>query len=304
MNRDIFDKDIKEIFGENLNLRKAVLVVFAILTIFIFSYSVLYPKFKSVANTREAIENEKKKLGIYQEEVSSIPILEERLRDATIEVNKKSEKLDYNMEDGLFIVGLDKKMEEQNISLVNFEIGNSESYEKFYAIPITLKVRGDYRHIRELMYYLEEQKNITQVLDYSMNTYIEELNENKDESINNNVFTIQVPSKSTAYYTQNSAIYHLYKDCSSLSTSEPIIEGVVGELTKNPCLECLKKYNLDKNQLPGQVQEIQKPKAKGIIEAEFKFIIYTKENPTKILDIENPASWKKGKYNPFTSSKK
>ncbi|GAA3645725.1 hypothetical protein [Asaccharospora irregularis] len=80
MNRDIFDKDIKEIFGENLNLRKSVLVVFAILTIFIFSYSVLYPKFKSVANTREAIENEKKKLGIYQEEVSSIPILEERLR--------------------------------------------------------------------------------------------------------------------------------------------------------------------------------------------------------------------------------
>ncbi len=45
-------------------------------------------------------------------------------------------------------------------------------------------------------------------------------------------------------------------------------------------------------------------KAEGVVDATFKFIMYTKENTTMILDTDNPSSWRPGKYNPFKSSAK
>ncbi len=51
-------------------------------------------------------------------------------------------------------------------------------------------------------------------------------------------------------------------------------------------------------------QKVVAPKAEGVVDATFKFIMYTKENTTMILDTDNPSSWRPGKYNPFKSSAK
>lgn len=51
-------------------------------------------------------------------------------------------------------------------------------------------------------------------------------------------------------------------------------------------------------------KEVVTPQAEGVVEATFKFIMYTKENTTMVLDTDNPSSWRPGKYNPFKSSAK
>lgn len=308
---NMMNKDLKDIFKGDLDPKSVLIAILVILVLGAYSYFALYPKFQSVMATKDAIKSEEQKLNSYQEKITMIPALEDKLNEATIELDKKSENLSHNMEDGMFLIGLNKKMAEYNVSLVKFKIDEPKHYENFYAVPTTLKVRGDYRKVRELMYYLEEQKNITQILDYTMENYVEEKEGEKGLGSNavNETVAVHLPATQVAYFNEKQTMHHLYKDCPIINKNEPIIETTVGETTKNPCFDCLKRYNAEKN---GGVQDTQPgigeqpdkqvKKATGIIDVQFKFIMYTKENPTKILDISDPASWKTGKFNPFTSS--
>jgi hypothetical protein len=72
------------------------------------------------------------------------------------------------MENGMFLIGLSNYMQSFNVTLDEYTVAEPIKYETFYAIPTTLKISGNYRYIREVMYYLEEQKNMTQILDYEM----------------------------------------------------------------------------------------------------------------------------------------
>lgn len=320
MNKDILNKDIKEIFNSDIDLKTVIIVIVSALLIGLYGYFGLYPKYRSAKNIKETLKVEEIKLNRYQEKISQIPSIEDKLHDVIEEHNKKSENLSYNMEDGMFLIGLDKKMKEQNVTLVNFDIEKPEHYEKFYAVPTTLKVRGDYRRVRELMYFLEEQKNVTQVLDYDMEVYIEE-KDNKENNNNSNTtnggqnqstIAVKIPSTAPIYFNEIATIDHMYRDCSLLNNNLPIIEGFAADSSRNPCYDCLVRYNGNVGNTGGNQNQIlppvqpstkpERPKSNGVIEAEFKFVMYTKENPSKILDIENPALWKTGKFNLFTNT--
>ena len=129
---------------------------------------------------------------------------EESLDSLNREIKVKSRMLSHNMEDGMFLIGLSNLMSDVSVDLVEYSMEEPIPYETFYAIPTTISVRGDYRHIREIMDYMEEQKNMTQILDYNMETYIPE--ETKEDTTNNNQSTI-TPDK-TVYWTNSGTAYH------------------------------------------------------------------------------------------------
>ncbi|MDU4493635.1 MAG: type 4a pilus biogenesis protein PilO, partial [Staphylococcus warneri] len=97
--------------------------------------------------------------------------LNEELQNLARQANEKSKRLSYDMQDGMFLVGLSNMMSKNSIELLNYSIDPSVKYENFYAIPTTLQVRGNYRYIREIMYYLEEQQNVTQIQNFNMEAY-------------------------------------------------------------------------------------------------------------------------------------
>ncbi len=49
-------------------------------------------------------------------------------------------------------------MKAYNIDLTSYDVGNVREYEHFYGVSTTISVRGDYRNVKKLMAYLEEQK--------------------------------------------------------------------------------------------------------------------------------------------------
>lgn len=193
------------------------------------------------------------------------------------EIGVKSRKLSYDMEDGLFIIGLDKMIRELDIILKDYSIGDIAEYEKFYGIPMTLNIEGDYRRVRELIYFIEEQKNITQVMEYSINT---KKTESKKEI------------SKRVYWTRNDTNYHLNKTCPSMIGGDVLYGTPAQSGGRKPDSECVGDIS---NTIDVEITS----DAKGDVSANINFIIYSSENNNIKLETDKPESWKPGKYNPF-----
>lgn len=296
MSKSILQKDIKDIFKMEVSMRNILIIVGTGIAVCVYCYLGLYPKYKEYISTKEAVKKSQEKLISYQEKIIRMPKLKEYLESVSSELRVKSKELSHDMQDGMFLIGLDKKLKEFSVNLTNYSIEDAIKYEKFYAVPTTIDVRGDYRSVREIMYYLENQKNITQIMDYSMRSYIDNEN-NISQNKFNNITGASLTLNSIVYWNQDSTIYHVYNDCSLLDRSKAIITGKLSDRENSTmCTECSNRiFNVNN-------VTYETPKAKGQIEAQFKFIMYTNEEPTMKLDTDDPYSWKPGKYNPFIST--
>ncbi len=186
--KNILQMDIKDLFKSDIKINpKNVLILVAILFgIVIYGYFILYPKYNEYAQVNDELELKNQELENDKIELDKRPQLKEELAHLSVELNAKSKRLSYDMEDGMFLVGLSNIMREYGVDLLDYTIEESIPYEGFYAVPTTLKIRGNYRYIREIMYYLEEQKNVTQIQNFTMETYIPEVKINPSNSNNLN----------------------------------------------------------------------------------------------------------------------
>ncbi len=295
-------KEKKSILQKELNAKEVLAALSVVAVIGAYGYLAIYPKYteyKSAVNTLDGINAQ---ITEYENKMTKMPELQEKLDNLKREVKIKSRILSHNMEDGMFFIGLSKVMNGVSVDLVDYSVDEVVPYETFYALPTSITVRGDYRHIREIMYYLEGQKNMTQILDYSMETHIPEAETNNTQN-NINTSQIIVPD-SIVYWTNIGSAYHK-ETCSVLDTEklsggelslpgEPTVSG------KTAACQVCKPYS--QSSITQDQIENQKPKANGEIEANFKFIIYSSENPMLELDNDDSNKWKPGKYNPFTST--
>jgi Tfp pilus assembly protein PilO len=301
----------KSILQKELNTKEVLLVLGIVTLIVIYGAVFIYPRYaeyKAYATILEQIENQ---ISTYKGRINELPQLESKLNNLTKEIEVKSKILSYNMEDGMFLIGLSKLMDAVNVDLVEYYVEESKSYHAFYAIPTTIKVRGNYKNVREVMNYLEQQNNITQILDYNMETYIDE--EESDtanvSSLNSSVTTNDL-SYSDIGWTLNSNLYH-NKDCSILEEEAQQFGGSFIQAAPpnnyKACSDC-KPILSTKTSQGNIVQESsidnnEVPKAKGDIIAKFSFIMYSSENPKIELDNDDFTTWNPGKWNPFTTTR-
>ncbi|MEG1284420.1 MAG: hypothetical protein RSD22_01670 [Romboutsia sp.] len=280
--KSILNKDIKDLFkdkslNKGINLKGIFVLIIVLVGTGIYGYFMVYPKFNEYTETVFKLENSQAKLLEYERKLEKMPVLKDRLYDLIKEVKIKSRKLSYDMEDGLFLISLDNMIRSLEIRLMDYSIEDSVDYTDFYAIPMTLNVEGDYRKIRELIYFLEEQKNITQVMDYSMSAKTTE---------------IRTETSKRVYWTRGEQIYHLDKTCSSMIPGEILYgtpaqsggreadPGCVGDITNTIDIHTTSTTN-------------------GEIAASIRFIVYSSDKNIMKLDIDKPENWKPGKYNPF-----
>jgi len=285
--KSILQMDVKDLFKsdvlkKDVSPKGAVIAIIALVGIIGYGYLFIYPKFAEYKIGKNNLKSSQSELAEYQKKLDEIPMLEERLDTLTKEAKIKSKRLSHDMEDGLFLIGLDKIIRDLDIRLMNYSIEESVDYTNFYAIPMSLSVEGDYRRVRELIYYLEEQKNITQVMDYSMVT---KMTETKKE-VNKRV-----------YWTSDDTHYHLDKTC-------PNMEGIDGEEKviaygapsqsegRKPDPDCV-------GDIANTIDVEVTSKATGDVSTNIKFIVYSSDKDIIKLDTAKPETWKPGKYNPF-----
>ena len=295
------NKEKKSILQKELSTKEILIALGIVVVVAAYGYGFIYPQYKeykSVADKLNAIEADITK---YENEMSELPSKQEKLSNLQNEVKVKSKMLAYNMEDGMFMIGLSKLMDGVNVELVEYSVDEYVEYDTFYAIPTTISVRGDYRHVREIIYYLEEQKNMTQVLDYNMETYIPE---ESSENNANNTTTIIVPD-SKVHWTSTSVAYHK-EVCSVLELEKAVnggmsTSGIPSESGITSACQVCKPYTESTVSNQTQVEQTS-PKSTGIVEATFKFIMYSSQDPALEIENDDASKWKPGKYNPFTTT--
>ena len=280
--KSILQMDVKDLFKsdvlkQEISPKVAFMSIAIVVGIGLYGYFMVYPKYIEYKSTVTNLENVQSELLQYQQRMDEIPVLEEKLSALTKEAKIKSKKLSHDLEDGLFHIGLDKMINDLEIRLKNYKIDEIVDYDKFYAIPMSIDVEGDYRRVRELIYFLEEQKNVTQVMDYSMTTKMTETKKEVSKRV---------------YWTKGDEHYHLDKDCSNMVEGE-ILYGTTNQSGgRLPDLKCVGDTA---NTIDIEVSSA----AKGDISASIKFIVYSSNNDIIKLETDNPESWKPGKYNPF-----
>ena len=280
--KSILQMDVKDLFKSDIlkmeiSPKVAFISIAVLVGIGLYGYFMVYPKYIEYKSTVANLENVQSELLQYQQRMNEIPILEEKLSALTSESKIKSKKLSHDMEDGLFLIGLDKMINDLEITLKNYNIDEIVNYDKFYAIPMSIDIEGDYRRVRELIYFLEEQKNFTQVMDYSMNAKITETKKEVSKRI---------------YWTRGDKHYHLDKSCTNMVEGE-ILYGTPNQSGgRAPDPVCVGDIS---NTIDIEVTS----SAKGDISANIKFIVYSSDKDIIKLETDNPETWKPGKYNPF-----
>ena len=283
--------DKKSILQKDLNLKEILIItgIFGIVITYIGVF--LLPRYNEYKNTVSQLKEIEQNITNYESEISTLSILKKQLSSIENEIENERKKLSYNMEDGMFLVGLSNLINSLDVDLVSYTVDDTISYSNFYAIPTTIEVRGNYNYIRRIMSYLEEQKNTTQILDYSMETYIDEDATNTQQTETQS--SAEIVSDSVVYWTNSGSMYHK-QVCSILNleqtnSGEAVQSGTADESGKSSPCETCKPYTT----VSSSVQQVENtdPKATGDIVARFKFIMYSTENPKYGLGIEDYNDW-------------
>ena len=294
--------DVKGMLQKELNIKEALTVIGAFVIIFGYIGMLIYPNWKKVKSSLDELDTMQEQIANYELNINNIPNLEKELSYLESELDNEKKMLSHNMEDGMFLVGLSNLINSLGIDLVSYTVEDTIPYNSFYAIPTNIEVRGNYNHIRTVMSYLEEQKNTTQILDYNMETYIEEPKESQVSS----AATTETIIDSVVYWTEAGEHYHK-GDCSLLQEEQEaadceIFTGTSKESEKASYCEVCKPYTVAESNSESTTTTTSTPKAKGDIVARFKFVMYSSENPSNNLNNSDVSTWQPGKYNPFVST--
>lgn len=282
----------KNILQKELNT-KDILIVISIFIMFLgYIFLFIYPQFSEFKQSKVSLELLKSKRIDLQKKIDDMTVLEEKVISLESELEDKSKILKYDIHDGMFLIGLSKLMNEMNVELIEYSIDEIKEYDNFYALPATIKIRGDYQKVKKIIDYLEDQENVTQVLNFDIKTHEEE----KSEVVS------EVVPDSTVYWTNSGIAYHK-KECpmlhlESTQSGEEIQESLVKESGKSIPDENCKPYtviNINK-------ESENVLKSNGIVTATFNFISYSSQNTSLEFNNEDPTTWMPGKYNPFKTT--
>ena len=288
----------KDILKKELSMKDVFIVIAVILSVIIYIFIFIYPKYDDFIAAKKELKNLEFYKNTFEERINEMSVLQETLDNLIEERDSKSRQLAYNMEDGMFLIGLSKKLQEYNVELINYTIEDTIQYNSFYAIPTNIELKGDYKNVRAIIDYMQNQKNITQILDYNITAYIEE---NSNEEATNESIIID----SVVYWIDDSEdnLYHKI-DCDILKDEIINSDGEISHGShidsnkENPCEVC-KPYTI--NEEATQI-DISIPISTGNVLATFKFIMYSSNNPTLDLNNDESSTWEPGKFNPFTTT--
>ncbi|WP_333870606.1 type 4a pilus biogenesis protein PilO [Desulforamulus putei] len=161
--------------------KKILIILLSLMVTSSLCWFVLFPQIKEyrtaqelVVERKEEINHLKEKSRNLEKEIKAL----EKTKDQFREVNKK---FATNMQDGLFIVNLDRKLKAENVAVGTFRPLEIQKEESYYVLPVEMIMAGEYNKVISVMDFLENQVNLTELRDIRI-INAGELNNNKDEA--------------------------------------------------------------------------------------------------------------------------
>ena len=94
MNKDIFKKDIKDIFKMEVSLKGILIKVIILLAILSYGYFGLYPQYQKYIATKNSVKQATEKLNIYKEKTALMPKYEKQLEEVESELKEKKLRIE------------------------------------------------------------------------------------------------------------------------------------------------------------------------------------------------------------------
>ncbi|MDU7905320.1 MAG: hypothetical protein E7J33_07165, partial [Peptostreptococcaceae bacterium] len=132
--KNILHMDIKDLFKVDLkiNAKNIIILVCIFLGVIAYAYFIVYPKYIEFSNVNRKLSMVNSQLKDDENKLDTRQQLNEELQNLARQANEKSKRLSYDMQDGMFLVGLSNMMSKNGIELLNYSIDPSVKYENFY----------------------------------------------------------------------------------------------------------------------------------------------------------------------------
>ena len=155
-------------FKRELTLReKVLLAVLGLLLIFFggryFYLHVITPRSALHQQNAAEIVQLKQKIADAEELIASADEEEARYQAAKEKWEAVNKAFATEMRDGLFLVNFGLKLNEQRVGLVSFIPKEIIDQKIYLVLPIEIVLRGDYLNVIELLDFLENQSNLTEI---------------------------------------------------------------------------------------------------------------------------------------------
>lgn len=123
----------------------------------------LFPQVKEYLATKKAISEVKE--NITQLRASNMKTEKDlqSLEETKKQLTETGKKFSANMQDGLFIVSLSRKLVAENVVLAVFRPLEILDKEFYYILPVEVELKGDYNRTITVIDFLENQANLTEL---------------------------------------------------------------------------------------------------------------------------------------------
>ena len=145
---------------------KKILVIFLPLLLggLIFWF-IVFPQIKAYNLARSELAEAQQKIGRLKEKNQQLERETQSLNQAKEQFRDVHNKFAANMQDGLFIVNLDRKVRQEKVVVDTFNPLIIQKHPDYWVLPVELIMAGEYNRIIAVMDFLENQANLTELRD-------------------------------------------------------------------------------------------------------------------------------------------
>ena len=121
----------KSILKKELNI-KEILVVISVFIVFLgYIFLFIYPEYSELKQAKVSLKFLQNKRVDLQEKIDEMSMLEKKVTNLESELEIKSKILEYDIQDGMFLIGLSKLMNEVNVELIEYSVDEIKEYDNF-----------------------------------------------------------------------------------------------------------------------------------------------------------------------------
>ncbi|AEF95009.1 Fimbrial assembly family protein [Desulfotomaculum nigrificans CO-1-SRB] len=147
--------------------KKILSIFIPVLLLGLLVWFFLWPRFNEyrtnqarIAHIKDSIQQLRQGNSRLDDELKSLA----QTRAKLSEVNKR---FSTDMQDGLFIVSLSRKLKAEHVNLTLFRPLDVQEKESYYILPVEMELTGDYNRLIAVIDFLENQANLTELREIS-----------------------------------------------------------------------------------------------------------------------------------------
>lgn len=143
--------------------KKILTYLLPVLVLAILFWYFLFPQVKDYLATQKAISQAEENITQLRAANKQMEQELQSLEETQKQLTETSKKFSANMQDGLFIVNLSRKLVAESVGLAVFRPLEIQDKEFYYILPVEVELKGDYNRIITVIDFLENQANLTEL---------------------------------------------------------------------------------------------------------------------------------------------